>query len=201
MEPFGARRKNASAAWSGRPHRSASLGESLSSNLRCPHLRRLIEHVGETRSDTMRLSRAFVPAILALTLCAATISAPSVAAVSIGISVGFAPPPLPIYDQPVIPGPGYIWMPGYWAYGPNGYYWVPGTWVLPPGIGLLWTPPWWGWNGTIYVFHAGYWGPRVGYYGGINYGFGYFGSGFVGGRWDRGRFFYNREVNNFGNRR
>ena len=29
-----------------------------------------------------------------------------------------------------LPGPGYIWTPGYWAYDPaDGYYWVPGTWV------------------------------------------------------------------------
>lgn len=38
----------------------------------------------------------------------------------------------------------------------------------------------------------------MGFYGGINYGFGYPGVGFVGGEW-RGRdFFYNRSVNNFG---
>ncbi len=38
--------------------------------------------------------------------------------------------------------------------------------------------------------------PQVGFYGGIDYGFGYFGDGFVGGRWDRGHFFYNRSVTN-----
>ena len=42
----------------------------------------------------------------------------------------------------------------------------------------------------------GYWGPHVGFYGGINYGFGYFGDGFEGGRWDDGHFFYNRAVIN-----
>lgn len=148
----------------------------------------------------MRFTRVLIPALLALAIVVPSASAPSYAAVSIGISVGFAPPPLPVYDQPVIPGPGYIWMPGYWAYGPYGYYWVPGTWVLPPGVGLLWTPPWWDWNGSVYVFRPGYWGPRVGYYGGVNYGFGYFGSGYEGGYWDHNRFFYNREVNNFGDR-
>jgi hypothetical protein len=148
----------------------------------------------------MRFTRALIPVLLMLALLVPAAPSPSQAAVSIGISVGFAPPPLPVYDQPVIPGAGYIWMPGYWAYGPAGYYWVPGTWVLPPGVGMLWTPPWWDWNGSVYVFRAGYWGPRVGYYGGINYGFGYFGSGYEGGRWDHGRFFYNRDVNNFGDR-
>lgn len=119
------------------------------------------------------------------------------AAISVGISVNIAPPPLPVYAQPIIPGPGYIWTPGYWAWNPAyGYYWVPGTWVMPPEIGLLWTPGWWGWSEGYYRWHAGYWGPRVGFYGGVNYGFGYFGAGYVGGYW-RGRdFFYNRAVNN-----
>jgi YXWGXW repeat-containing protein len=148
----------------------------------------------------MRLYRALLPALLMLALLVPVSPSPSQAAVSVGISVGFAPPALPVYDQPPIPGPGYVWMPGYWAWGPNGYYWVPGTWVLPPGIGLYWTPPWWGWNGAVYVFHPGYWGPSVGYYGGINYGFGYFGTGYVGGYWRSGRFYYNRELNNFGRR-
>ena len=146
----------------------------------------------------MRLLRILAPALL-LTLGAVTVPAPSVASVAVGISVGFAPPLLPIYEQPPIPGPGYYWTPGYWGWGLGGYYWVPGTWVLPPAIGLLWTPPWWGWSGGAFVFNAGYWGPTIGFYGGIDYGFGYFGSGYVGGRWDNGQFFYNREVNNFGN--
>ena len=66
----------------------------------------------------------------------------------IGVAVSIAPPVLPVYEQPPIPAPGYIWTPGYWAYGPYGYYWVPGTWVQPPGVGLLWTPGYWGWGGS-----------------------------------------------------
>jgi hypothetical protein len=50
----------------------------------------------------------------------------------------------------------------------------------------------------VYLFHHGYWGPQVGFYGGINYGFGYNGIGYEGGRWDGGRFYYNSTVNNFG---
>jgi hypothetical protein len=108
------------------------------------------------------------------------------------------PPELPVYDQPPIPAPGYVWTPGYWAVGPNGYYWVPGTWVEPPTVGLLWTPGYWGWRDGIYVWNAGYWGPHVGFYGGINYGFGYSDAGYEGGRWENGAFVYNRTVNNFG---
>jgi WXXGXW repeat (2 copies) len=122
--------------------------------------------------------------------------APASAFAGIFISVGFAPPALPVYVQPVAPGDGYLWNPGYWAYGPEGYYWVPGVWVRPPQVGLLWTPGYWGWGGSAFIFHEGYWGPHVGFYGGINYGFGYTGSGFWGGRWEGGHFAYNTAVVN-----
>jgi hypothetical protein len=112
----------------------------------------------------------------------------------VAASIGIAPPPLPVYDQPLCPGPGYAWTPGHWAYAADGYYWVPGTWVLPPAVGLVWTPGYWGYEGRRYIWHAGYWGPHVGYYGGISYGFGYFGSGYDGGYWDKGVFFYNTAV-------
>ncbi len=101
-----------------------------------------------------------------------------------------------MYAQPICPGPGYIWTPGYWAWDDDdGYYWVPGTWVVAP-VGMLWTPGYWGWGGGFYLWHAGYWGPHVGFYGGINYGFGYGGVGFVGGEWRGGSFYYNRSVTN-----
>jgi YXWGXW repeat-containing protein len=111
-----------------------------------------------------------------------------------GVSINIAPPTLPTLEQPPCPADGYIWTPGYWAYGAGGYYWVPGAWVWPPQIGLLWTPPWWGFNNGAYVFHAGYWGPSVGYYGGINYGHGYFGHDYWGGRWEGNVFRYNTAV-------
>jgi hypothetical protein len=49
---------------------------------------------------------------------------------------------------------------------------------------------------VVYVFNAGYWAPRVGFYGGINYGFGYAGVGYQGGYWNNGAFFYNSAANN-----
>jgi hypothetical protein len=144
-----------------------------------------------------RLLPLAVAASLAFALPLAALPSPGFAQ-GIGVSITVAPPLLPVYAQPVIPGDGYIWQPGYWAWGPGGYYWVPGTWVLPPAVGLLWTPGYWGWLNGAYLWHAGYWGPHVGFYGGINYGYGYGGVGYSGGRWDNGRFFYNRAVNNFG---
>ena len=90
--------------------------------------------------------------------------APAHAQVDVDVSIDVAPPPLPVYDQPPIPEPGYLWAPGYWAWDDDvGYYWVPGTWVLPPEPDLLWTPGYWGWNDGVYGFHAGYWGPHIGF--------------------------------------
>src|ERR1700691_2532197 len=131
-----------------------------------------------------------------LVVGAALALVPAASFAGVFISVGFAPPVLPVYTQPLCPGDGYLWTPGYWAYGPGGYYWVPGVWVQPPSYGLLWTPGYWGWGGSAFIFHAGYWGPHVGFYGGINYGFGYGGIGFVGGRWEGGHFAYNTAVMN-----
>jgi hypothetical protein len=112
----------------------------------------------------------------------------------VGISINIAPPVLPVLEQPPCPVEGYIWTPGYWAYGAADYYLVPGVWVAPPTVGLLWTPPWWGWNNGAYVFNEGYWGPTVGFYGGINYGHGYWGDGYWGGRWEGNAFRYNTAV-------
>jgi hypothetical protein len=114
----------------------------------------------------------------------------------VAVQVNEAPPPLPDYEQPPAPAEGYLWTPGYWAYANGGYYWVPGTWVQPPTVGVLWTPGYWGFVGGAYVFHVGYWGPHVGFYGGVNYGFGYVGVGFAGGRWVGNSFAYNRAVTN-----
>ncbi|MGH9511048.1 MAG: YXWGXW repeat-containing protein [Terriglobales bacterium] len=132
--------------------------------------------------------------ILILLLLVGAMSVASFAQIAVSIRIG--PPALPVYTQPPCPVEGYLWTPGYWAYAPVGYYWVPGVWVAPPRAGLLWTPGYWGFAGGLYGWHAGYWGPHVGFYGGINYGFGYGGVGFGGGMWSGGVFRYNTAVVN-----
>jgi hypothetical protein len=144
-----------------------------------------------------RLRAVLAPMFVA----AVVVLGPTAPFAQIGVTVSLAPPVLPVYAQPPIPGPGYLWTPGYWGWGAAGYYWVPGTWALPPRVGLLWTPGYWGWGGAAFAFHAGYWGPTVGFYGGINYGFGYGGVGFAGGYWSNGQFNYNRAVTNISNTR
>ena len=140
------------------------------------------------RASTLIFLGALLFAILATS---STVSAQVV------VSVAIAPPALPVYTQPICPGEGFIWTPGYWGYSDDGgYFWVPGTWVEAPEVGLLWTPGYWGWNDRAYVWNEGYWGPQVGFYGGINYGFGYVGTGYAGGYWSGSNFYYNRRVNN-----
>ena len=129
-------------------------------------------------------------------LCLFILLTPVASFADFAISVRVGPPALPVYTQPPCPTEGYIWTPGYWAYGPLGYYWVPGVWVAPPRPGFLWTPGYWGFEAGAYGWHPGYWGPHVGFYGGINYGFGYGGVGFVGGMWSGGVFRYNTAVTN-----
>src|SRR5438067_2526851 len=142
--------------------------------------------------------RNLVRGLLAAVLLAALPLA-SNAALFVGVSVDIAPPALPVYVQPPCPAAGYLWVPGYWAWADDGYYWVPGTWALAPTVGFLWTPGYWGWEGGAYLWHGGYWGPHVGFYGGINYGFGYDGVGYEGGYWRGSQFYYNRSVTNISN--
>ncbi len=113
----------------------------------------------------------------------------------LAVSVRIGPPALPVYEQPLCPAAGYIWTPGYWAWGSDDYYWVPGTWVLAPEPGYLWTPGYWAFSVGLYRWHPGYWGSTVGFYGGIDYGYGYPGNGYYGGRWQGNIFYYNRAVN------
>jgi hypothetical protein len=145
------------------------------------------------RRITVRFAR-----IACLLMFAAVAGPPPASAQWAIVQVMVAPPPLPYYEQPGMPAAGYIWNPGYWAWDYGDYYWVPGTWVAPPAIGLLWTPGYWICRNNIYYWSPGYWGQHVGFYGGVNYGYGYAGAGYAGGYWSGSDFNYNSTVNNFG---
>jgi VHL beta domain/WXXGXW repeat (2 copies) len=115
-------------------------------------------------------------------------------------SASFPPPPIPDYEQSPPPEENLIWTPGYWAWNQDigNYYWVDDAWIAAPIVGYLWTPGYWAVQHGAFAWRPGYWGPHVGFYGGINYGYGYFGRGFVGGSWRNGRMMYNSAVINVG---
>jgi Domain of unknown function (DUF4124)/WXXGXW repeat (2 copies) len=114
---------------------------------------------------------------------------------AVTLSSAAPPPPLPVEDQPTLSEEGSLWTPGYWYPRDQQFVWIPGAWVQPPRVGFLWTPAYWGSAGTVFVFHPGSWGTTVGFYGGVNYGYGYFGNGYTGGHWIGNSFAYNSAVN------
>jgi hypothetical protein len=142
------------------------------------------------------MRKFLIPTIFVFLIVLFLLPATSSAQIAVGISVHIGPPALPVYTQPPCPTEGYLWTPGYWAWRDEGYFWVPGVWVAPPRVGVFWTPGYWGFVDGAYLWHGGYWGPHVGFYGGINYGFGYGGVGFIGGHWGGGGFVYNTAVVN-----
>jgi hypothetical protein len=159
--------------------------------------------MGKTIRHTRLTARG--AAALAIAIPALVVMVPTTAhaqfSLGLDIRIGYAPPPMPVYEQPPLPGPDYIWVPGHWAWSDDDddYFWAPGYWELPPEPGLLWTPAWWGWDNGAFRFHGGYWGHEVGWYGGIDYGYGYHGHGWEGGRWENGHLAYNRAAVNITN--
>jgi hypothetical protein len=54
-----------------------------------------------------------------------------------------APPALVAEAPPPMPGPGYIWCPGYWGWHHNRHDWVRGHWAVPPRRAAVWVPHHW----------------------------------------------------------
>ncbi len=82
------------------------------------------------------------------------------ARVAIGVQIGRPAPvvvPAPVavnVYRPPCPGPGYVWVEGYYDQFGN---WYEGYWALPPYAGAYWVAP----RFTGGQFFAGYWtGPR-----------------------------------------
>jgi hypothetical protein len=117
----------------------------------------------------MKITRVLQSTILAVAIVGALLITPTAANARVFVSVGFAPPLIPVYEQPLAPGYGYIWTPGYWAYGDDGYYWVDGAWVYPPYVDALWTPGFYGgyWNGGRFFYNGAY--NHLGFHNGFVY--------------------------------
>lgn len=99
-----------------------------------------------------------------------------------------APPPMPAapygssygyYRRPPMPGPGFVWVDGYWSWMRGRYAWVPGYWMRPPFAGGYWMAP----RHDRGRFFAGFWA-RPGF--GVGFGFGGGGRG-NGHGYDRDR--------------
>ena len=96
-----------------------------------------------------------------------------------------APPPPPMqtysYRRPQRPGPGYLWVDGYWNFLSRRYSWVSGYWMLPPYAGSYWIAP----RYSSGHYFRGYWGASRGGYS----------RGYVHEEWrDRGHYQTPREA-------
>ena len=72
--------------------------------------------------------------------------------------VAYGPPPPPRYGAVgYAPGPGYIWVDGYWnRYGGN-WSWVNGRWATPPRGYHRWERAEWRNESGRWRFHEGRW--------------------------------------------
>src|SRR5262245_40753986 len=73
--------------------------------------------------------------------------------VSIGIQIGPPPPPRVVSVLPARPGPGFIWVEGYWYPVGHKYKWHDGYWTRPPYGGARWIGP----RHDGQRFYEGYW--------------------------------------------
>ncbi|MGH9513307.1 MAG: YXWGXW repeat-containing protein [Terriglobales bacterium] len=75
----------------------------------------------------------------------------------ISVFIGTPPPPLRYERRAPIPGPGFVWVEGYWAPYGHHYRWVPGRWERPPYEGAYWSHPHYDHYREGWQLHEGHW--------------------------------------------
>jgi hypothetical protein len=73
--------------------------------------------------------------------------------ISVGIRIGPPPPPRVVRVRPRAPGPGFMWVDGYWYPAGNHYKWHDGYWTRAPYAGARWIGP----RYERDQFYEGYW--------------------------------------------
>ena len=78
------------------------------------------------------------------------------------VSVGTSAPAVIVETMPVAPAPGYIWVPGYWAwrhhrFGFGHWEWVPGMWTVPPHRDAVWIGGRWEPHRGVNIWVDGHW--------------------------------------------
>jgi hypothetical protein len=75
----------------------------------------------------------------------------------INVIIGSSPPPVRYESRPQMPGPGFVWIDGYWGVNGNRYVWVPGHWNQPPYPGAYWSHPHYDRYQDGWHYHEGHW--------------------------------------------
>jgi WXXGXW repeat (2 copies) len=78
---------------------------------------------------------------------------------AVGAWVPIGPPDALVEVHGGFPGPGYVWIDGYWQW-QNRWVWRPGAWARPPRAGARWEAPRWEHGRRGWRFHEGRWRSR-----------------------------------------
>ena len=76
------------------------------------------------------------------------------------VVVAQPPPPAQVEVAPPVPGPGYVWLPGYWNWNGAAYVWYPGRYEVRPAGATVWISAAWVARGGRWVFRPGHWAYR-----------------------------------------
>jgi hypothetical protein len=71
--------------------------------------------------------------------------------------VSAPPPPRVVGALGYAPGPGYVWMDGFWDLRGTNWIWVDGRWGRPPRGGAVWVPDRWERHGNHWRREHGRW--------------------------------------------
>ncbi len=94
------------------------------------------------------LSGALLAGLAATVACGPT---------NVGFYARTPPPPIRVETYGPAPGPGYVWVNGYWGYRANNYYWNSGRWDRPPHGRRYWEQGRWESRGNRYYWRDGRW--------------------------------------------
>ena len=110
-----------------------------------------IPHPKSKRTGETRMKLKWICGVL----FAIALTIPSSAQIS--VYIGSAPPPLRYEQRGPIPGPGFVWIEGYWAPDGHHYRWVAGHWERPPYEGAYWSHPHYDHYREGWRWHEGHW--------------------------------------------
>jgi WXXGXW repeat (2 copies) len=71
--------------------------------------------------------------------------------------VAYAPPAPRYAVVGAAPGPGYVWIDGYWGWRGSNYAWIDGRWAVPPHGRRVWVRGEWRHEGHGWRYHEGRW--------------------------------------------
>jgi len=88
----------------------------------------------------------------------ASVASPAFARIDFDVDINTAPP-APQVEVVQAARPGFLWIPGYWAWEDGRHVWVEGRWIQERP-GYMWVPEHWEQRGSKWHFERGYWERR-----------------------------------------